>query len=127
MSSLNWFRQLDPISCFFVQTDSQCSKPNPAVGTNCFSVSRLDIVFWGTCHLKGKRLPESCSFCFSTGVSMPYSVKSVHFGHQACADMLETCCPYTRIQCSEQPGQMASHMYRPSSPANCSCTFSKIL
>ena len=55
--------------CFF-QTDSQCSKLDPAVCTNCISVTRLDVVFLGKSHLKRKRMLKSHWSCLITAVSM---------------------------------------------------------
>lgn len=74
-SSLNWFRQLDPILCLFFQTDSQCAKRDPAVCTNCISVTRLDVVFLGIFHLKEKRMLKSHCSCLIIVVSMLYLVR----------------------------------------------------
>lgn len=104
-SSLNWFRQLDPILClvFFFQTDSQCPKLDPAVGANCLSVTRL-----GKSHSKGNRMLKFHCSCLISVASTLSSIAKFISAHWACAHILGACVTVTRAEIPRHLYQMAS-------------------
>lgn len=58
---------------FFFQTDSQCPKLDPAVGTNCLSVTRL-----GKSHSKGNRMLKfHCSCLISVASTLSSIAKFI--------------------------------------------------